>query len=84
MSEEYKHGYESGYRDASAHYELEHCPACPNIVSLQESLEENTKLRELADLLLWGLDNDVSPAIGLFWSQKVNVLLKELGIEVPA
>lgn len=43
---------------------------------------ENTKLRELADLLLWGIDNDVPPAEGLVWSQKVNVLVRELGIVV--
>ncbi len=43
--------------------------------------KENKKLRELADLLLWGINNDVPPAEGLVWSQKVNVLMRELGME---
>ena len=38
--------YEVGYKDASAHYELEYCPACKNIADLQEALDENAKLRE--------------------------------------
>ena len=96
------------------HWELGNCPSCPNVVSLQEALEqnakllelenirisqvkfcedldaenaklrdENTELRKLVDLLLWGINNDVPPAEGLVWSQKVNVLIRELGIEVP-
>lgn len=44
--------YEVGYRNGSIHYELEHCPACKNIVDLQEALEENAKLRELATYAL--------------------------------
>lgn len=42
---------------------------------------ENDKLRELCDLLIWGIENDVPPAEGLVWSQKVTVLMRELGIE---
>lgn len=30
-----------------AHWELGNCPQCPNIVSLQEKMDENDKLREL-------------------------------------
>lgn len=30
-----------------AHWELGNCPSCPNVVSLQEALEQNAKLREL-------------------------------------
>ena len=43
---------------------------------------ENNKLRELARLLLYGATHDAEPAEGLVWSQKVNVLMRELGIEV--
>jgi len=48
---------------------------------LKELQAENAKLRELVDLLLWGIDNDVPPAEGLVWSQKVNVLMRELGVD---
>ena len=30
-----------------AHWELGNCPQCPNIVSLQEKMDENAKLLEL-------------------------------------
>lgn len=30
-----------------AHWELGNCPNCPNVVSLQEALEQNAKLRGL-------------------------------------
>lgn len=50
--------------------------------SYQRSISENAKLRKLVDLLLWGIDNDVPPAEGLVWSQKVNMLTRELGIKV--
>jgi len=43
---------------------------------------ENAKLRKLARLLLYGATHDAEPAEGLVWSQKVNVLVRELGIEV--
>lgn len=39
--------YEAGYRDGSMHYELEHCPACKNVVGLQEALADNDKLWDL-------------------------------------
>lgn len=42
---------------------------------------ENNKLMELARLLLYGATHDAEPAEGLVWSQKVNVLMRELGIE---
>ena len=42
---------------------------------------ENLKLRELIDLLIWGMESDIMPAERLVWSQKVNVLMRELGIE---
>lgn len=32
-----------------AHWELGNCPSCPNVVSLQEALEQNAKLRELCE-----------------------------------
>lgn len=46
MSKEHAYAYETGYRDGSVHYELEHCPACKNVADLQEALKENAKLRE--------------------------------------
>lgn len=42
---------------------------------------ENTKLRELARLLLYGATHDAEPAEALVWSQKVDALARELGIE---
>ena len=47
MSKEHAYAYETGYRDGSTNYELEHCPACKNVADLQEALDENAKLREL-------------------------------------
>lgn len=35
-------------RADQAHWELGNCPSCPNVASLQEALEQNAKLRELA------------------------------------
>ena len=32
-----------------AHWELGNCPNCPNVASLQEALEQNAKLHELAE-----------------------------------
>ena len=48
---------------------------------LDEMRDENAKLRELARLLLWGVDNDVPRYEELAWTQKVNVLMRELGVE---
>lgn len=67
-----------------AHWELGNCPSCPNVVSLQEALEQNAKLRKLARLLLWGVDNDMPRAEGLAWTQRVNALTRELGVEVTS
>ena len=35
-------------RADAAHWELANCPGCVNVADLQEALEENAKLRELA------------------------------------
>ena len=43
--------------------------------------DQNAKLRELAHLLLWGVDNDMPRYEGLAWSQRVNTLTRELGVE---
>lgn len=32
-----------------AHWELGNCPSCPNVVSLQEALDQNAKLREMLE-----------------------------------
>lgn len=42
---------------------------------------ENAKLRELVRLLLWGIDNDMPRYEELAWTQKVNVLVRDLGVE---
>ena len=34
-----------------AHWELGNCPSCPNVVSLQEALEQNARLREQVDYM---------------------------------
>ena len=39
-------------RADQAHWELGNCPSCPNVVSLQEALEQNAKLRELGGFML--------------------------------
>lgn len=43
--------------------------------------KENAKLRELAGLLLYGMCHDAPPHEELLWSQRVNRLTDELGIE---
>ena len=52
------------------------------LLDMADMLDENAKLRELTDLLLLGVDNDMPRAEGLLWSQRVNALAHELGIEV--
>lgn len=42
---------------------------------------ENAKLRGLVRLLLWGVDNDMPRDEELVWSQKVDALVSELGVE---
>lgn len=42
---------------------------------------ENDRLRELVRLLLWGVDNDMPRYEELAWTQKVNALVRELGVE---
>jgi len=49
--------------------------------AVAELVAENAKLRELAHLLLWGVDNDMPRYEGLAWSQRVNTLTRELGVE---
>lgn len=49
----YAYAYETGYRDGSTHYELEHCPACKNVADLQAALDKNAELRdEIKHLLI--------------------------------
>lgn len=59
------------------YWELGNCPNCPNIVSLQEALENNDNLRKLV-LNMW-LDLDV-PKLD---SEEYKRRMCELGIEVP-
>lgn len=42
---------------------------------------ENAKLRELVHLLLYGVDHEMNPADALVWSDRVNRLAKELGVD---
>ena len=50
------------------------------LLDVADMLDENAKLRELTDLLLLGVDNDMPRAEGLLWSQRVNALARELGV----
>ena len=51
------------------------------LLDMADMLDENAKLRELARLLLWGIDNDMPRYEELAWSQKVDALTRELGVE---
>ena len=63
-----------------AHWELGNCPNCPNVVSLQEALDENAKLRELVDELCPLADYGAMDESEL---DRAHDLMRELGIEVP-
>ena len=67
QSEAYK---ESLRRTLSAQYE--------KVATIET---QNAKLRKLARLLLWGVDNDMPRYEGLAWTQKVNDLVRELEVE---
>lgn len=68
-----------------AHWELGNCPSCPNVVSLQEALEQNGKLRELcADMVnmlvlaCWAsVESDEEASQCIYRAEA-------LGIEVPS
>ena len=62
-----------------AHWELGNCPNCPNVVSLQEALEQNAKLRELVDELYPLADYGAMDTSEL---DRAHDLMRELGIEV--
>ena len=62
-----------------AHWELGNCPSCPNVVSLQEALEQNAKLRELV-AELWALADGYTPDDSEL--DTARDLMRELGIEV--
>lgn len=94
MSKDHAYAYEAGYRDGSVHYELEHCPACKNVADLQEALEENAKLRELAHLVAEYTSEDqcegcvakracIEGELDMCWlRKKILEKLRELGIDV--
>lgn len=72
-----------------AHWELGNCPSCPNVVSLQEALEQNAKLRELAQRLLTEYRYMRVRPRRMYLEHEVRMRLIEdemrsLGIEVPA
>ncbi len=82
-------------RADQAHWELGNCPSCPNVVSLQEALEQNAKLRELASTLCFCMqvhtqcdDCKLNGAKGEFAHDQLcacdglHEILRELGIEV--
>lgn len=58
-----------------AHWELGNCPSCPNVVSLQEALEQNAKLRELVSDLYYETKSPSNHAT------QVEIRMRELGIE---
>lgn len=66
-------------RADQAHWELGNCPSCPNVVSLQEALEQNAKLRELVDELYPLADYGAMDASEL---DRAHDLMRELEIEV--
>ena len=71
-----------------AHWELGNCPSCPNVVSLQEALEQNAKLRELAQRLFTEYRYmRVRPRrMYLEHEKRMRIIedeMRELGIEVP-
>lgn len=57
-----------------AHWELGNCPNCPNVVSLQEALEQNAKLREQVEYM--------TPIALYAASERERDRMRELGIEV--
>ena len=62
-----------------APWELGNCPSCPNVVSLQEALEQNAKLRELVDELYPLADYGAMDASEL---DRAHDLMRELGVDV--
>ena len=66
-----------------AHWELGNCPSCPNVASLQETLEQNAKLREYA-ARTWRLftEHGAVHASELSEVDAVRDGLRILGIEV--
>lgn len=77
-----------------AHWELGNCPSCPNVADLQEALEQNAKLRELAHLVAEYVSADQCEGcvtkracnageLDMCWIRKAILeKLRELGIEV--
>ncbi len=63
-----------------AHWELGNCPSCPNVVSLQEALEQNAKLRELVKSIYMNYAADGVAPLGMIWEYASR--LKELGVEL--
>ena len=55
-----------------AHWELGNCPSCPNVVSLQEALEQNAKLREQVDYM--------TPLALYAASEREHDRMRELGV----
>lgn len=46
-----------------------------------ELQRENVKLRKLVDKLLYGINNELTPADVLVWTQEANTMLRELGAD---
>lgn len=72
------------------YWELGNCPGCPNVADLQEALEQNAKLRELAVLMcfvMYSVEHVTSwrfTGDGVtFDSDYFKSKLRESGIEVP-
>lgn len=78
--------YGAGYRDGSINYELEHCPACKNVADLQEALDENAKLRELIDSVLYLYEQspkmwEHSYTFWDAWTNKARELMPDVRLE---
>lgn len=60
------------------HWELGNCPQCPNVVSLQEVLEQNAKLRKLFSSYWKAVHCPVTPTVPRDYLTE----MRKLGVEV--
>ena len=82
MTKEHAYAYEAGYKDGATNYELNHCPSCPNLVSLQEALDENAKLRKLANRMLGSIRRFEMCSDSYSVSSEYEQWMRLLGMEI--
>ena len=66
-------------RADQAHWELGNCPNCQNVVSLQEALEQNAKLRELARDMYTVMVTDAANC-DVTYPEQFDDRMRELGV----